>query len=392
MSFEDPDFRAASISGGTFPQHASHSQHGHHSHHSHHRKHRRRALKIILIVLLALIVGAGIAVAAFVHAADQRLGFDDSQSASEVEQALTPADSNQPFYVLVLGSDSRSATESDAKTGISTGTSYSDVMMLVRVDTANKKISLLSIPRDTRWYDSSTGQVKKINAAYLDGPARSVQAVEQLTGISISHYAQLNVAGFEELVDTLGGVTVDVPATVTMNDIITGQSVTVQQGVQTLNGAQAIAVARARHEYGDNQEAIRQSLNRQIIESLVNSIRQQPLNEMPNLVLDAFNCFDTDMTTSSLLPLATDLSQGNLTLYSGTGPTEGADYTYDDQWYCYTNTDGWKQVIDAFTSGQDISNMSYTTPEESIEQAEGDTTLDLATDPSTTTYLSGTFK
>lgn len=351
-----------------------------------------RVRKIVLIILLALVVCIGISAAAFVHQVDQSLGFDDTTSATDVKEVLTPAPADRPFYVLLLGSDSRSAGDTSAKTGVSTGSSYSDVMMLVRVDTVNKKISLLSIPRDTRWYDADSGKVKKINAAYLDGPARSVQTVEQLTGVTISHYVQVNIQGFTELVDALGGITLDVPTTVTYKDYVSGQTITVNKGEQKLSGAEATIVARARHEYGDNQEAMRQSMNRQIVGALITAFREQPFYKMPELVVKAANCFDTDMTTSNFLPLAAEFLQGNLTLYSGSGPSKGGVYVADNQWYCYTDTPGWQEVIDAFTAGEDMSKLAYETPEESIEQADGDTSADTVTDPATTTYLAGTLK
>ena len=73
-----------------------------------------------------------------------------------------------------------------------------------------------------------------------------------MTGTPINHYAEVHFSEFQELVDKVGGITVDVPVEISYKDALTGEAVSLQPGVQTLNVQQAQIFARARHEYGDN--------------------------------------------------------------------------------------------------------------------------------------------
>ncbi|MGI6591497.1 MAG: LCP family protein [Eggerthellaceae bacterium] len=350
---------------------------------------KHKALKIVIAIIVILIAAAAIAVFAYAHELDNRLGFEDASNTEGVKSALTPAQDNEPFYVLLLGSDSRKYSDSSTKKGVSSGSNNSDVMMLVRVDAANKKVTLVSIPRDTRWYDTKRKKVRKINTAYNDGPAHAIKAVEQLTGVKISHYAQINMDGFESLVDSVGGIKVNVPQKIGYKDALTKEYIELQPGEQVLNGQQAQIFARARHEYKD-QEATRQSNNRQIVEALITSIRNQPITKLPEVGLNIANCLDTDFDSATILALAEQFLSGDITIYSGTGPTEGGIYQDDQLWYCYTNTKGWKKLMETVDQGNDPSKLKYKTPQESIDQANNVIDDDTVHDPSTATDLSGT--
>lgn len=383
---EQQDFPDSSAPGGAAAAYAA-SNYGS----GKNKKHGKRSkLKFLPLIIIAVLVAAVlIAAAVYANELDAKLGFDDASNAAGVQSALTPAQDDQPFYVLLLGSDSRKYSESAEKKGVSAGKNYSDVMMLCRVDAANKKITLVSIPRDTRWYDPQRKKIRKINSAFNDGPARSIEAVEQLTGVKISHYAQINMDGFEGLVDAVGGITVNVPQTIGYKDMLTKEYIQIEKGTQTLNGQQAQIFARARHEYKD-QEATRQSNNRQIVEALVTSIRNQPWYNMPEVGLAIAGCLDTDMKSSEIIPLAMNFLRGDITIYNGTGPTEGDIYQDDQLWYCYTNTAGWKKLMKTVEEGSDPGKIKYTTPQKSKDQAHNLVDGDTTTDPKTATDLSGT--
>ena len=87
-----------------------------------------------------------------------------------------------------------------------------DTMLLVRFDPQNKKLSVLSIPRDTRTYVEGRGVVKINEANYYGGPASSAKSVSGLLGgVGIDRYVTVNVQGIKSLVDALGGITLNVP-------------------------------------------------------------------------------------------------------------------------------------------------------------------------------------
>ena len=130
----------------------------------------------------------------------------------------------------------------------------------------------VSIPRDTMVELPGHGR-QKINAAYaFDGAAGAVDAVSKFAGVPITHYAEIHFQELETLVDTLGGVWVNVPVT---NDE-TGSSNTgkrIEAGEQLLNGEQALAFARERYGYtrgdfqrADNQRILAQAIVKKVLD------------------------------------------------------------------------------------------------------------------------------
>ena len=152
------------------------------------------------------------------------------------------------------------------------GSQRSDVIMLVHTDPKLQKAIVLSFPRDL-WVNIPGMGMDKINAAFSGGLAgfgaqRVAKTVEQLTGLKINHVLYVDLAGFQGIVDTLGGVTMCIPTA--MTDPLTGLDV--KAGCQTLNGYQALAYVRTRHQpcdlvpdfarIGRQQQFLRAVLNR----------------------------------------------------------------------------------------------------------------------------------
>ena len=133
-----------------------------------------------------------------------------------------------------------------------------------------------------------------------------------------------------------------------------------QPGVQTLNGQQAQIFARARHEYGDNQEAKRQSNIRQILTAIVEKVLQKPAMELPGAILDLAQSVGTDMNTPDIVSLALSFSgdPGGMTLYSCTGPSNGDfDEAQNGLWLCYENPEGWATLMAAVDAGEDPGEL-----------------------------------
>ena len=115
--------------------------------------------------------------------------------------------------------------------------------MILHVDADRDGASLVSIPRDS-WVDVPGYGYNKINAAFsLAGPSLAIETVEKLTGVRIDHLAVVDWAGFQSLIDTVGGVTVTVPRTIEDPHF----NVVWTKGQQTLNGAQALLYVRQRY-------------------------------------------------------------------------------------------------------------------------------------------------
>lgn len=156
----------------------------------------------VLVAIFAIVSGA---FALYLHSLDSAMGFKSQEDKDSMRAAMLKTnpveDKSQAFYMLVLGSDAR----------VNDATSRSDVMILLRVDPTKGKITMVSIPRDTKVEIEGHG-TQKINAAYaFGGAAGAVTAVSQFAGVPISHYAEVHFDELEQLVDDLGGVWVDVP-------------------------------------------------------------------------------------------------------------------------------------------------------------------------------------
>jgi LCP family protein required for cell wall assembly len=156
-----------------------------------------------------------------------------------------------PQNFLVVGSDSRAnISKNDPNAGaILNGPDLvrpglSDSIMVMRVDPTAGTVSLLSIPRDLWVPIAGTGHSAKINSAYSVGPQTLVDTIQQSLHIPINHYVEVDFAGFQKLVDAIGGVPTYFD--VAMRDTNSGLDVETPACVK-LNGSDALAMARSRH-------------------------------------------------------------------------------------------------------------------------------------------------
>lgn len=277
------------------------------------------ALTVTLIVVAVLFAFAGAALA-FYQNAQNNISLGDTEVKSELATNVSTED---PYWVLILGSDSR---ENGAD-----GSSRSDVILLARIDQPNKKVTLVSIPRDTKVMIN--GQMQKINAAYSYGAKQAVKTVEEFSGVNIDHYVEVYFDGFSDLVDDLGGIEVDVPAMASYN------GVTIQPGKQTLNGKQALTLARNRKTYTDG-DFTRTKCQRLLVQAIATKILSEDVTQIPSTINSISKCFTTDMSLDNVINLAVSM-QGmtNDDFYMGmapstTGMVDGVSYvfTYCNQW------------------------------------------------------------
>jgi LCP family protein required for cell wall assembly len=166
-----------------------------------------------------------------------------------------------------------------------------DTMMLLTMDPVSRTAGILSIPRDL-WVNVPGFDYGKINTAYYlgvlynlpgGGPGLAIQTVEQLLGVDINYYAQVDFSAFENFINEIGGITVDVPYEQTVDPIGPHNTVDLQQGIQHLDGPTALAYARNRDTFGsDFDRADRQ-------QQVVLAIRDQVLSlgTLPKLIASA---------------------------------------------------------------------------------------------------------
>ncbi|MEM8902434.1 MAG: LCP family protein [Actinomycetota bacterium] len=147
---------------------------------------------------------------------------------------------------LFVGSDSREGVDADdPNAGFLIGEEVtgqrSDTVMILRVegDTA----SFLSLPRDLWLPIAGTGGEQRLNTAYADGPEQLIQTVQQSLGLPVHHYLEVDLATFSDVVDAVGGVTIDFPNPAF--DDRSGLDVPTAGAVE-LDGSQALAYVRSR--------------------------------------------------------------------------------------------------------------------------------------------------
>ena len=198
----------------------------------------RRRLLAGCSLLLAFLVVATTAGYGYVH-------FRFGQIRSVDVPGLHGVGGGRPFNLLVVGSDSRQSL--DARDGGrygDVGGQRNDTTLVIRVEPASRRVSMLSIPRDLVVPIAGTGAENRINAALTDGPGTLVKTVEQSLGIPIHHYVLVDFDGFRAIVDALGGIEVRFPYP--SRDVKSGLDVG-QAGCHHLSGGRALALARSRY-------------------------------------------------------------------------------------------------------------------------------------------------
>ena len=322
----------------------------------------KRVLKVVGIVLGVVIAAALVFALWFTISLDSRLA-EAQGDVGDLSQVLVEAEPGKPFYTLLLGSDSREGSLSDPQEMYLNGNERTDVIMLARIDPSNKQVTLVSIPRDTP-YTMEDGSVAKINEAYNHGGvAESIKAISNLTGVGISHYAEVKVSQLEAIVDSLGGIDIYVDRKLKVPDTHTGETIEIKKGQQTLNGRQAQAFVRARHEYnreGEAQDVNRQGNVRTFTQALAKKVLDRPAFELPGVILDLSQYVGTDMRSKDLIPLGMSFMGGDMTTYSCTGPTEG--YTaeeYGGIWLCYPNPEGWAELMRQVDTGLEPGDIDF---------------------------------
>lgn len=150
--------------------------------------------------------------------------------------------------ILVLGSDARLKGTHEAGANTIGEPSRSDSILLMRIGGGAN--ATLSIPRDTVADIPGHGP-DKINAAYaIGGPSLAIRTVEQFLGIKINHVVEVNFENFPQLIDAMGGITVKtgcVVSEINGGNRNGGYTLRLRAGTHELNGKQALALARTRH-------------------------------------------------------------------------------------------------------------------------------------------------
>ncbi|UCD43011.1 MAG: LCP family protein, partial [Chloroflexota bacterium] len=200
-----------------------------------------------------------------------------------------PWDGNSRINVLVMGLDSREEDNDDIP--------RTDTMILFSLDPESRTAGMLSIPRDL-WVEIPGFDHNKINTAYRlgevyntaeRGPGLALSTVEELLGMEINYYAMVDFAAFEDFIDELGGVTIQVPKKIVIDPLGKHNTTILKKGEHVLPGELALAYARSRNTSGsDFDRAERQ-------QQVVMAIRERILSAelLPSLIQNAPALYET---------------------------------------------------------------------------------------------------
>ncbi|MCO0595899.1 LCP family protein [Peribacillus butanolivorans] len=217
------------------------------------KKKKRKTFKIIGFTLLILFIGGG-AYAASVYQSLAGAIHTMQGAAHKTDKRVDDIKfkSQDPFSLLILGVDERKNDKG-----------RSDTMIVMTINPKQESIQLLSLPRDTRTEIIGKGTNDKMNHAYAYGGVNmSINTVEAYLDIPIDYYVKMNMEGFQDIVNAVGGVTVD-------NDMdLAYKGYSFKKGTIDLDGKEALIYSRIRKEdpRGDYGRQMRQ---RQVIQAVM---------------------------------------------------------------------------------------------------------------------------
>lgn len=208
---------------------------------------------------------------------------------------------DKPFTVLVMGIDSTASTLSKNATG------NGDSLMMVTFNPKTLNATIFSIPRDTYVPIACFENQKenKITHAAWNGESCMIKTIENFTGINIDYYVKINFQGVVKLVESLNGISVDVPLDFcesnSKRSTKSENLICLKKGVQTLNGEEALALARHRKTLttGDLQRGVNQQL---VVQGILNKLKSvKSANQMLNILDTVSQNMDTNFTTKQIL-------------------------------------------------------------------------------------------
>lgn len=235
-------------------------------------------------------------------------------------------DKGKPVNILFMGIDDRENKNN----------SRSDTMIVASLDPSTQKMVMVSIPRDTR-IKTTLGRSEKINSVnYIKGADAACKVVSNLLNVPINYYVVTNFAGFGKIVDTLGGVDLDVETNMVHKDV--SYSINLKKGHQHLNGDQALQYVRYRDP--NTADIGRTQRQQKFLKALAKQMFQaKTILTLPELIPEISKQVKTNIPANDMLYLAklakdidtSTINAQTLPGYPYTDPSSGASYWEPDR-------------------------------------------------------------
>lgn len=251
--------------------------------------------RVLLIVVLVLALGISGVVIAYHEVMDTSILVDgdnnteDDDGVLDDDIATKPEEKEQYMNILLCGIDYKENTGRGKLT---------DVMMVIHLDFVNQTVDILQVPRDSYiGRDYSTGKLNAIYGSSSNGGIENLaRKINSMLQIPLDYYVILDMDGFEDIVDSIGGVTVDSPYSFTL------EGITIVKGVQMLDGKAANKFVRERHAYAAG-DLTRMKMQQIFLNALVKKCLSLGSTEIVKLAPKVFQYLTTDMTLNQALSL-----------------------------------------------------------------------------------------
>ena len=259
------------------------------------KKTRNKAKKIILLILIIFIF---LFILGLISLSKNK--WNMQKTVSEMISSVT-GEEVETIYALILGVSEDIEVE------------LTDTIILASYNPYTQKAYMLSIPRDTYIGKSNTkvSMYDKINAVYSKyGVDKTVDYVENITGVEIEYYAVIRTSALIQIVDIIGGVDFNVPIDMDYDDITQNLHIDLEKGMQKIDGNKAEQLLRFRHnndgtsypyEYGDNDYGRMRTQREFIKATLDQTIKFQNILKTKKIISAIFDNLETNITLSKLL-------------------------------------------------------------------------------------------
>ncbi|TVP90649.1 LCP family protein [Alkalibacterium sp.] len=270
----------------------------------HKKKRRQRLILTILIPMFTIILVAAVYAAHLFATVENEIegSFVEIERPEPAEE-VNPID--QPVSFLFLGIDNDDDRQLQS--------TRADSIIYATLNPHTHEMNMISIPRDTYVPIMRNGNVvrwDRINAAYAIGEESvMVQTIEEWLDVPVHYYATFNFTAFLEVIDALDGIEMDVPVTIQEMDSNDNMgAIVLEEGYQSLNGEEALALARTRKIDDDVARGHRQQL---IIEAIIDkALNFQSITKYTSIAETVGSNMRTNMRTSDMRAIAqTGLNQ-----------------------------------------------------------------------------------
>ncbi|MBM7703969.1 LCP family protein [Metabacillus iocasae] len=325
---------------------------------------RKRRKRLFLFILLPILI-VGLSATAYGSYLFAKAKSVVSSSFEEVEnrnaspmrdRKIDPKKDN--ISVLFMGIDDND----NRNYGDSART---DALLLATLNEKDKSVKVVSIPRDSYVYIPERDRESKINHAHAYGGTKAtIETVEHLFDVPVDYYVKLNFKAFIDIVDALGGIEFDVPYNMKEKDSKDKHNgIVLEKGVQTLDGEEALAVARTRKYDNDVERGKRQQ---QIIQAMVKEASSiGSVTKYGNLIEAVGDNMKTNLTFGEMLSFYDYGTQGT-SIDVQTLNLEGEDSRQDGVYYYELDDESVDTITETLREHLELKNNEH--PSELEEQ------------------------